>query len=77
MNMKQHSPPPLAISADQKLKFMELNADLRELKSLDSSTDYERAKGTLPEWEWSELKEKIRLKFNEILKERNDILNLK
>lgn len=74
MNMKQHSPPPLAISADQKLKFMELNADLRNLKSQDSLADYERTKGTLTESEWSEVKEKIRLKFDEILKERNDLL---
>ncbi len=54
---------------------MELNADLRDLKSQESLADYERVKGTLSEWEWSELKEKIRIKFNNILKERNDILS--
>lgn len=73
--MRQHSPAPRDILTEEKVRFMQFNADLRELKSQESLADYKRAKGTLPEWEWSELKEKIRLKFNEILKERNDIIS--
>ena len=73
--MKQPSPAPRAILPEQKIKFMQFNADLRELKSLDSLADYERAKGTLPEWQWSEMKEKIRIKFEKILEERNKISN--
>ena len=75
--MRQSTPLPKAVSLEDKIKFMQLNADLRELKSLDSLADYDRAKGTLPEWQWSEMKEKIRIKFEKILEERNDIINLK
>jgi len=59
----------------KKAKFMELNAELRDLKSQESLADYERCKGTLPEWQWSELKERIRVRFEKALKERNAIYN--
>ena len=59
----------------KKAKLMEINAELRDLKDKDSLADYERVKGTLAEWEWSELKERIRVRFDNTIKERDSIFN--
>lgn len=71
--MRQTTPPPPPCTPEKKLRFMELNAELRDLKSMESLADYERCKGTLPERDWEEVKEKIKARFDMILKERNDI----
>lgn len=73
--MKQPSPINNQCTPEKKVKFMELNAELKDLKSMDSLADYERVKWTLPEYQWSELKERIRVRFENVLKERTNITN--
>ena len=73
--MEQHTPITNQCTPAKKAKFMELNAELRDLKSQESLADYERCKWILPEWQWSELKERIRVRFENVLKERNAIYN--
>lgn len=63
----------LPCSPENKVKFMELNAELRELKSLESLTDYQRTKWEISDTECFDLKEKIQTRFTIVLEERNKI----
>lgn len=72
--MRQPTQPPLPPNLKNKIKFLELNTELRDLKSQESFADYERIKWVITETECLALKERIREKFQKILSERNKLI---